>query len=773
MATSPTRILVVEDERIVAHNMRQQLMRLGYDVPAVAVTGEQALALCRETQPEIVLMDIHIPGPMDGIETASRLNRDSNAAIIYLTAHSEESTVLRARDTRPYGYLLKPFSERELHATIQMALGRREADHDAREASERLAIALDAADMGSWQLDLGTRLLVCGGRAGPIFGLPEGKVAIAVEEFFERVHAQDRPAVAAAFDRVVKDAAPCRSEFRLDLARQPPRRVKTAFNRLPRRATKTDRIAGVVQDVTAERAKDEELERRMALLKKTGETLAKIVEASPLALVVVGGDDRIDVWNPAAERIYGVPAAKAIGRPWPEIAEQMPRVPDIARPNRAPEPADGGLQAMEIRRRRPDGREMVLRTSAAILGDAKDGGVLMIADDVTQRLQLEARLRQSQKMEAIGQLTSGIAHDFNNLLSIILGNLELLMDTIGSDQALREIAVGALGAAERGAGLTHRLLAYARQQQLSPRAVEPGGLVRDLVLILRRLLEESIEIETVAAPDLWLIGIDANQLENALVNLAINARDAMPEGGRLTVAVENAVLDEDYAGSHADVKPGAYVCLSVTDTGVGMSREVAERATEPFFTTKPMGRGTGLGLSMVYGFVKQSGGHLAIYSEPGRGTTVRLYLPRLPVGEVLPPAIEEPQAAPVEGAGRVVLLVEDDPALRKVQRGILDGLGYSVIEAGDGPTGLSVLDRGERVDVLLTDVVLPHGMTGPDLVRAARASCPDLKVLFMSGYAPGSLLQDEMLAGTPSLTKPFTRSALARALSEVLDPTPR
>jgi PAS domain S-box-containing protein len=332
--------------------------------------------------------------------------------------------------------------------------------------------------------------------------------------------------------------------------------------------------------------------------------------------------------------------------------------------------------------------------------------ILAIVRDVTDRRTVEDQLRQAQKMEAIGQLTGGVAHDFNNLLAVMMGNLELLEGASKGDPDTAELIADALDAAKRGASLTHRLLAFSRQQQLAPSAVEVGALVTGLIGVLRRVVEETVRIETVIAPDLWTCRIDAHQLENALLNLAVNARDAMPEGGRLAIAAENAVLDADYARDHAEVTAGRYVQLSVSDTGTGMSKEVVARALEPFFTTKPVGQGTGLGLPMVYGFVKQSGGHLAIYSEPGFGTTVKLYLPEFRAHSAGSPFVDEKAALAADGEA-VVLVVEDDEAVRRLQLRVLHSLQYRTLEAPDGAAGLAILESEARVDLLLADIVLP------------------------------------------------------------------
>ncbi|HVJ40421.1 MAG TPA: PAS domain S-box protein [Dongiaceae bacterium] len=407
--------------------------------------------------------------------------------------------------------------------------------------------------------------------------------------------------------------------------------------------------------------------------------------------------------------------------------------------------------------------------SHALSFEGKDAR-LIVALDVTQRNAAEEQLRQSQKMDAIGQLTGGVAHDFNNLLAIMQGNLELLASDPALESDMAELVGDALKAAERGAKLTQQLLAYSRQQPLEPRVIDLDEVLEDIRALLSRTLGEAFEVKSVVAPDLWKVRIDRSQLENALINLAVNARDAMPGGGRLTIEAERAELDEHYASQNANIRAGSYVMLTVTDTGSGMSAETVSKAFEPFFTTKPLGRGTGLGLSMVYGFIKQSGGHVKIYSELGHGTSIKLYLPRAETPEGTWQEVQAEPTMPYSVKGEVVLVVEDDGAVRKLAVHLLKKLGYETIEASDGPAALEALDRAVRVDMLFTDVVMPKGLNGPALARAARARHPGLKVLYMSGYTRNAILHNgELDEGVHLLTKPFRMADLAIKIRQVLE----
>jgi signal transduction histidine kinase len=554
---SKTRIMLVEDERIVALNLKQRLTKLGYEIAALATSGASALQEIERSRPDVVLMDINIEGDIDGIETASLIPDEYRTPVIYLTAYSEQATLDRARATNPYGYLLKPFSERELHATIQMVLERRRADAALRESEQRL----------------------------------EKLVSERTAELEERT-----------------------------------------------------------------RALEEQTRQR------------EVAEAA--------------VWQ----------------------------------------------------------------------------------------AEFDAKLRRAQKMDAIGQLTGGIAHDFNNLLTVIVGNFDCLSELPDRSQERAELEDVALSAALRGSELTGRLLAFARQQPLSPRPVNLNARLPAIISMLERTLGETIQIRTSLAPKLWIADVDASQVEDALVNLAINARDAMPTGGILTIETRNTALDADYATANIDVIPGDYVALAVSDTGCGMPPDVVERAFEPFFSTKAEGRGTGLGLSMVYGFARQSQGHVKIYSEVGHGTTITLYLPRSASDEAAARDARNIQPLIHRTGNESILVIEDDNHVRAISVRHLTELGYRVRAVENGPAAIALLEGPELFDLVFTDIVMPEGMSGYDVATAALARRPGIKLLLTTGYAgpqngPGSAKH----TGAPLLRKPFRKQELAEAIRTALD----
>ena len=381
-------------------------------------------------------------------------------------------------------------------------------------------------------------------------------------------------------------------------------------------------------------------------------------------------------------------------------------------------------------------------------------------------------LRQAQKMEAVGQLTGGIAHDFNNLLTGVIGSLDMMQRQIakGETGKIERYATTAMTSANRAAALTHRLLAFSRRQPLDPKPVNANRLVTGMEELLRRTIGESVALEIVTAGGLWQTLCDPHQLESAILNLAINARDAMPDGGVLTIETCNTRLDSAYAAKQREVAPGQYVCICVTDTGTGMTDDVVEKAFEPFFTTKPTGQGTGLGLSMIYGFARQSEGYARIYSEVGQGTTIKLYLPRY-YGEAEPAEEEQGELTKAHRAeaGEVVLVIEDETSVRELVVDVLEGLGYRAVQAADGPSGLKLLQSGMRLDLLITDIGLP-GLNGRQVADAARQSRPELKVLFMTGYAENATIANGFLEpGMEMITKPFAVEALATRIRDMIE----
>ncbi len=515
-------------------------------------------------------------------------------------------------------------------------------------------------------------------------------------------------------------------------------------------------FVGIIRDISRRKADEAALHESEAMLRG-------VVDTAVDGVIVIDSVGSIELFNPACERLFGYVAAEVVGR---NVKMLMP--PPYH------DEHDGYIEHYHR-----TGERRIIGIGRAVVGRRKDGATFPmdlsvgetnrgsrklfvgVIRDISDRLRTEEQLRQAQKMEAVGQLTGGIAHDFNNLLAVVSGNLELLTLQRNIADDTRQLAESAIRATERGADLTRRLLAFARRQTLNPVAADVNEIIRGMSDLLRRSLSEMIAIHLRLAPDLWPTVVDRGQMENALLNLALNSRDAMPGGGDLLIITRNVSLGEDLRDGIWCLPAGDYVEIAVGDSGIGMNANMIAHAFEPFFTTKEIGRGTGLGLSMVYGFVTQSGGQVKIYSEVGHGTTVKLYFNRDRSGQ-------GPDAATLakqEPAPDLVLIVEDDAAVREMAVAMVNSLDYRVHAVGDGRAALEALDRMPDIAILLTDVILPGGLRGPDIVRKARLLRPDLAVAYMSGFA-ADLLSGDIApeADAILIDKPFHRASLAQAL---------
>ena len=537
----------------------------------------------------------------------------------------------------------------------------------------------------------------------------------------------------------------------------------------------------IYEDITARKRAETELREsheqlearvreRTAALRESENRIRLITDTIPVLIGYLDADRRYRFVNQKYAEWFGVPAETFLGRPFgerlePALAQRLRQHVEVA--------LGGQSTHVEFELATPVERRYTrayfiphipphLESAAA-----RVVGCFVLTEDLTEYRQAQMALNQAQKLKAVGHLTGGVAHDFNNLLTIILGNLAMLEEGLRDNPELYKSAHTAMNAARRGADLTRRLLAFSRQQALQPRLLAPGQQLQEIAELLLRTLGANIELETAADPAVWNVRVDPGQLTNAVLNLAINARDAMPGGGRLRIEARNVTLDAAHAARYPDVMAGDYVRLTVADTGTGMTPEVVERAFEPFFTTKELGAGTGLGLSMVYGFVKQSGGHVRIRSQVGAGTTIELYLPRhtprvREIGVAAETALDEGR---LRGRERV-LLVEDDPDIRDFVARTLTGLGYRVREAANGREALALLALEAPVDLLLSDMTMPGGISGYDLVLEVRRRRPELRVLLMSGFTD---MAGQLPADCALLEKPFQKLDLARAVRLTLD----
>jgi PAS domain S-box-containing protein len=652
---------------------------------------------------------------------------------------------------------------------------------------ERLRIAQVSGGIGLFGWDLETNRLEWTPQVAVLFGFDPATPRPLFADWQPAIFVDDLPKLRSAVEQA-DEKGPYYVEFRVT---HPDGRVHWIAGKGEITRGKTGRalrVAGVYYDISERKALEarllalnEDLEARVgdrarqlaattAKLEESERRFQTLIEAvTDYAIYMLDPAGNVVSWNPGAARIKGYTSEEILGQHFSRFYTEDDRQQGLPQTALATAERTGKYEA-ESQRVRKDGSTFmasvvinaIRNPCGRLLGFAK------ITRDITEKKVIEDRLRQAQKMEAVGQLTGGVAHDFNNLLTVIMGNLEHLERLIPPAQPTQRLIAAALRGARRAAILTDRLLVFSRRHPLAPEVVSVNKLVAGMSDLLGRTIGEAIIVETILAGGLWPTLVDSNQLENALINLAVNARDAMPEGGKLTIETANSHLDEAYARMHDEVQPGQYVGIFVTDSGFGMSAEVAAQAFEPFFTTKEIGQGTGLGLSQVYGFIKQSGGHVKIYSEIGHGTTVKLYLPRYRGAENAGDMREEIRELP-RGHGEFVLIVEDDPDMRAYTTEMVSDLGYSVLSAGDGASALQLLHSHREVSLLFTDVGLPGGMNGRQLAEQALHRQPRLKVLYTTGYARNAIVhQGRLDPGVEVVFKPFAYSDLAIKIRRVL-----
>ncbi len=666
----------------------------------------------------------------------------------------------------------------------------------ARETMQHVQLALAAgAIIGTWFWDLPTDRLRVDEAFARASGLDPvlGHVGLSLEQVVATVHPDDKAGLATTVEEAIGRGGACSCQYRV--RRADGRYYWIEANGHVDHAPDGTPMSfhGVLIDVEDRRAVEAERDGAATALRALTETLEQRVEErtrelrdaqdfTRLALTSVGG---VGAWTydvASGRYFFSAPIADLYGVDAQQGAAGISRSDFLANVHPDDQPQleaslmneleQGGDFELQYRIQHPDGRTRWLLSRGHTYVDeaGRPTRRLGVGIEVTRQRELEEQLRQSQKMEAVGQLTGGLAHDFNNLLTGITGSLELLGTRVlqGRYMDLNRYIGAAQGAAGRAAALTHRLLAFSRRQTLDPKPTDVNRLVGGMEELIRRTVGPSVVIEVVGAAGLWPTLVDPPQLENALLNLCINARDAMPDGGRLTIETANRWLDQRGAFAR-DLAPGQYISLCVSDTGTGMTPEVIAKAFDPFFTTKPLGHGTGLGLSMIYGFVRQSGGQARIYSEPDQGAMVCLYLPRHLGDAEAAEATPDLAGAPRAEQGETVLVVDDEPTVRMLVMEVLEDLGYAAIEAADGASGLRVLHSDARVDLLVTDVGLPGGMNGRQMADAARIGRPDLKVLFITGYAENAVVGNGHLDhGMHVMTKPFALDVLASRIRDLI-----
>lgn len=724
-----TKVLIAEDSATQVYRLTMILEKAGCEV-VVTRDGQDALERVQEQAVDLVISDIMMPR-LTGYELCRKIKADPatrHTPVMLLSTLNEPMDIINGLECGADNFLVKPYEEVQLINRVNSLLANK-----AMRAQARTTLGIDV-------LFLGKKFTIDSDR--------QQILDLLISIFEDTVKAN-------------RDLQKSQSELAVAKAR-----VQDYAKHLEDQIR--DRTAKLVE---ANKAFEDEIIMRKDTERELLEIrsfLDKVIEQLPVMLFVKDAATRQFVHvNKAGEQFAGAAPDGLVGKSFADIfpAKQNDRLLELEEESLA----TGAVVTLEeeIIDTPLNGKRLFRIKSSPVLDENGDPRYLLgFFEDITSHKEMEERLYQSQKMEAIGNLTGGLAHDFNNLLGVIIGNLDLLTEGNDDPAEAHELVKDALDAALRGADLTRRLLAFARRQPLRPEKADVNELVSSITKLLRRTLGEDIEIVLKLADGVWPVVVDSAQLESAITNLANNARDAMPKGGRLCFQTGNAVLDRDYADRFTDVVPGDYVCITVSDTGEGIAADVLERIFEPFFTTKEQGKGTGLGLSMVFGFIKQSGGHINVYSEVGVGTVFRIYLPKATVQGEAREASEVQEARP--GSGQRVLLVEDNPTLRKSVTRQLQSLGYEVLEADTGPSALEKLNSEISIDLMFSDVVMPGGLNGVELARMAAERRPGLKVLLTSGFPDPASRGIAPLDGIRLLSKPYRKQELARAIWEVL-----
>ena len=743
------RVLVVEDEAIVARDICQLLSQQGYEPVADTPRGEEAIELVAKLRPDLILMDINLAGTMDGI-TAARLIRERFALpVIFLTAFFGEETLERAKEAEPFGYIIKPFDEQDLRAVIEMALFKNRAELRVRLSETRhnkmvanisdVIAIIDQDGIDRYKSPNLERL----------FGWkPEEVVG---SSSYLRVHPEDVDTTRKFMTALLETPnATGTTEYRFRCKDGSYRWVEfMGVNLLHDPDIRG--LLGDCRDITSRRQSDARLR-----------LLSHALDAAANAIFITNREGIIEWANTAFTTITGYTTAEAVGHKPGQLLSSGKQDQAFFQGMWATILA-GKVWHGELINRRKDGHlyseEMTITPLPDEHGDIAQ--FIAVNHDITQRKVLEEQFRQAQKMEAIGQLAGGVAHDFNNILAAVMMHLGLLEYEPSLDPSTRSSLKELGKEIQRGATLTRQLLAFSRQQAMELKRLDLHTVVAGLLKMLRRLLGENIMIDLQGEPGAGLIEADAGMIEQVVINLCINARDAMPDGGSLTLQVDQINLSSIDTAPLAGSRPGRFLRLSITDTGEGMSNETLQHIFEPFFTTKEIGKGTGLGLATVYGIVHQHKGWINVVSALGQGTTIHVYLPMSESPTDASPE-EAESRLPARGRGETILLVEDETSLRATMAIALRHHGYNVIEAPDGPTAVRLWQRpSARIDLLLTDIIMPGGMNGQDLVNRLRAERPELNVIAITGYSKQlAAVQFSPDARVALLRKPFGHADL-------------
>jgi len=885
-------VLVVEDEAIIARDLQWRLQSMGYDVPFISASGEDAVRKAREIKPDLVLMDIMLLGEMDGIEAANQIRSKDDIPVMYLTSYADDELLERAKITEPFGYMIKPIGDRELFSGIELTLSKHRTEKKIRENQKWLSTVLSSIGDAVITTDINGNIVFMNPAAESLTGWrAEEASGKYIEEIFNIINEQSGEKVKNPIERVLRDKIVTSLADNTLLITKDGSKIPIDDSSAPIK-DEEDNVTGVVlafSNIT-------ERKRSENALRKSEEQVRMLLNSTAEAIYGVDLEGKCTFCNPSCLRLLGYENETALlGKNMHRLTHHTRmdgtvypvsecRINDVIRRGEGihvddeilwrsdgssfyaeyrcyPVYADGTIIGavvtfLDITDRRQaekfiknilesvgegfiviDNQYRILSANRAFCeyvkrpleevtgrrcyevshyvnkpcyeqgeecpvrytfetGDPhtvihthydKDGkpsyveiraypmknesgetiSVIELVNDITEKRKLESQLRQAQKMEAVGLLAGGVSHDFNNILTAIVGYGNLLRMKMKEDDPLRHNVTQILASVERGANLTHSLLAFSRKQVMNPRPVNFNAIVESVHKLLKRLIGEDIELKTLLTAEDVTVMADSGQIEQVLMNLATNARDAMPNGGRLTIETERIEVKEAYITSHGYGLPGTYVLISVTDSGTGMDEATKAKLFEPFFSTKEVGKGTGLGLAMIYGIIKQHNGYINVYSEPGEGTTFKIYLPVIKA-KIEAPTL--PEVLPSAGGTETVLIAEDDESARELTKTVLQEFGYSVIEAKDGEDAVEkFMQNSKTIKLLLLDVIMPK-KSGPEVLNEIKKVMPDIKALFISGYTADTIHKKKLLDEHINfVSKPFSPQVILQKIREVLD----
>ncbi len=761
-------ILVVEDEAIIAKDLQYRLEGMGYSVPSTAATGKDAIEKAGELKPDLILMDIMLLGDMDGIEAANEIRLHYDIPVIYLTSYSDEELLERARLTEPFGYMIKPVGDRELYSNIKMTLSKhymdrqlKESEKTIRKNNEKISLLLNSTAEAIYGLDIDGNCTFCNPSCLHLLGY-DSESDLLGKRMHELIHhtridLTHYPVEECRIHAVLKDGRQIHVDNEI-LWRADGSSFYAEYRCHPMYSD--GRIIGVVVTFL-------DISRR-----KEGENFIKnILESVGEGFIVIGRDYKIMSANRAFCEYVKRPLEDIIGKHCYEVSHyRKTRCYETGEDCPVKHTfATGEPLSVVHTHYDKDGKPYYTEVKSYAMKDetGQCSSVIETINDISEKRKLESQLYHAQKMEAVGLLAGGVAHDFNNILTAITGYGNLVRMKIKKDDPLLHSMNQILSSVERGANLTRSLLAFSRKQAINPRPVNFNTIVENIYKLLKRLIGEDIELKQRLTSEDVTVMADIGQIEQILMNLATNARDAMHKGGCLTLETEVTELDDQYIKNRGFGTPGKYVLISFTDTGVGMDEDTKDKIFEPFFTTKEVGKGTGLGLAMIYGIVKQHRGYINVYSEPGLGTTFKLYFP------LIRSVIKEHRKAETVtsyGGTETILLAEDDNDARNLTATVLSEFGYKVIEAKDGQEVIDkFIEHSEAVQLLILDVIMPH-KNGREAYDEIIKLSNDMKVIFISGYTADIINRQGLLKeNIDFVSKPYTPQEILNKIREVLD----